>query len=151
MKTMKTLPFLPLALAGLLLSGCGTFERDWKKSLAEYQSGTVAAPAGPWTGSWTTATNGHTGDLRAIVTPAVGEPGKYDFRYHATWGKLFSGTYLVRFPVTSRGNRYLANGEKKLGLFGTFGHKASISKNSFHATYSNDSGDLGNFEMKRPE
>ncbi len=149
---MKPLPFLPLvlALAGLMLSSCGTFQRDWKKAVAEYQSGKSTAPAGPWTGTWTTATNGHTGALRAIVTPAADEPGKYDFHYHATWAKLFSGAYKVRFPVTRRGDTYLANGEKKLGLFGTFGHKATLSKHSFQATYSNDSGDLGTFSLRRP-
>lgn len=148
---MKTLPFLPLALAGLFLSGCGTFHRDWKKSVAEYESGKVVAPAGPWKGSWTTATNGHSGDLRAIVTPSPDEPGQYDFHYHATWPPIFSGAYKVRFPVIRRGQRHLANGEKKLGIFGTFGHKATISNDSFEATYSNDKGDLGSFRMRRPE
>jgi len=148
---MKTLPYLTLALAALFLSGCGTFEREWKKSVAEYQSGNVASPAGPWTGSWTTATNNHTGDLRAIVTPAADKPGEYDFHYHATWAQVLSGAYKVRYPVTRRGGSYLANGEENLGPFGTFGHKATISKNSFKATYSNDKGDLGTFGMRRPE
>jgi hypothetical protein len=148
---MKMLPTLTLALAGLFLTSCGTFERKWNESVAEYQSGKVASPAGPWTGSWSTATNGHTGDLRAIVTPAAGEPGKYDFHYHATWADFLSGAYKVRFPVVRRGDSTLANGEKKLGIFGTFGHKATISKNAFKATYSNDKGDLGTFEMRRPE
>ncbi len=147
---MKPLRILPLVLAGLVLSSCGTFQRDWKKSVAEYQSGQLTAPAGPWTGTWTTATNGHTGDLRAIVTPAADEPGKYDFHYHATWAKIFSGTYKARFPVTRRGGTYRANGEKKLGPFGTFRHKATVSKRSFQATYSNDSGDLGTFSLQRP-
>ena len=148
---MKSLPILTLALAGLFLTSCGTYERKWNQSVAEYKSGKITSPAGPWTGSWTTASNGHTGDLRAIVTTATDEPGKYDFHYHATWADIFSGAYKVRYPVTRRGGTYLANGEETLGIFGTFGHKATITKNTFKATYSSDKDDLGDFEMRRPE
>src|SRR5690606_6268932 len=128
-----------------LLSSCGTFEREWKQSLADYRGGRVAAPAGPWEGTWSTGTNGHSGKLRAIVKPAPDAPGDYDFRYHATWAKIFSGSYSVRFPVKKRGGVFRADGEKSMGLFGTFGHKATISDRSFEATYSNDKGDLGTF------
>ncbi len=149
--SMKS-PLLPaLACAGLLLVGCGSFEREWKRSVAEYRAGRISAPAGPWTGTWNTATNGHTGNLRAIVEPAPDAPGEYDFRYHATWAKIFSGAYTVRFPVKRSGGTYRANGEKSMGLFGTFGHKATINGKSFEATYSNDKGDLGAFSMRRPE
>ena len=148
---MKSLPILTLALAGLFLTSCGTYERKWNQSVAEYKSGKITSPAGQWTGSWTTASNGHTGDLRAIVTPATDEPGKYDFHYHATWADIFSGAYKVRYPVTRRGGTYLANGDETLGIFGTFGHKATITKNTFKATYSSDKDDLGDFEMRRPE
>ncbi len=147
---MKT-PFLPLlACVGLLLTSCASFEREWKQSVADYRSGKTSAPAGPWEGTWTTATNGHSGKLRAIVKPAPGAPGEYDFRYHATWGKIFSGGYSVRFPVKRSGGVYRADGTKDLGLFGSFGHKAKITGQSFEATYSNDKGDLGKFSMRRP-
>lgn len=141
----------PLLLAlTLSLVGCTSFEREWKQSVADYRTGKVAAPAGPWAGQWATSTNGHTGNLRAIVKPAPDAPGEYDFRYHATWGKVFSGGYTVRFPVKRSGGTYRADGTKNLGLFGSFGHKATITRNAFQATYSNDKGDLGKFEMRRP-
>ena len=63
---MKTPTLLPLLLAGLFLTSCASFERDWKQSVADYEAGKVSAPAGPWTGTWTTSTNGHTGNLRAV-------------------------------------------------------------------------------------
>jgi len=148
---MKTPSFLPLALAGLLLTSCGSFEREWKRSVAEYRSGKTAAPAGPWTGTWTTSTNGHTGNLRAIVTPSEKKPGQYDFRYHATWAKIFSGAYTVTYPVKKSGGTYRADGEEKLGVFGTFGHRATITGGRFEATYSNDKGDLGKFSLRRPD
>jgi len=142
---------LLLLVTALLLTSCASFERDWKRSVAEYQSGRIASPAGPWTGTWTTSTNGHTGNLRAIVTPSLKEPGVYDFRYHATWKRILSGTFQVAFPVTRSGRSHQVDGEQKLGVFGTFRHRATIRGNSFHASYSNDKGELGSFHMKRPE
>ena len=148
---MKNIHLPVLALAALFLSSCASFEREWSESVTSYQSGKISSPAGPWVGNWETKTNGHTGDLRAIVTPSAKYPGEYDFLYHATWKEILSGTYKVRYPVTGSHGRYLANGEKKLGIFGTFGHKATITNRSFKATYSNDKGDLGNFSLARPE
>lgn len=148
---MKKLPLLILPLAALLLSSCASYERRWDQSVADYESGKVTSPAGPWAGTWSTKTNGHTGDLRAIVTPAPNQPGEYDFHYHATWARFFSGAYKVRYPVTGSRGRYFANGQEKLGIFGSFGHKATITDKSFKATYSNDKGDLGDFLLRRPE
>lgn len=146
---MKTLHLPLLALCGLFLASCGSFERQWKQSVADYEAGRVKSPEGPWTGTWTTRTNGHTGNLRAIVSEAPG--GEYDFRYHATWAKIFSGAYTVRFPGTRSGSTLKVDGEQKLGPFGTFRHRATIRGNAFDATYSNDKGDLGTFKMKRPQ
>jgi hypothetical protein len=147
---MRTLPLCLLAMVAFSFTGCVTYEKKWNEAVAAYEAGETQAPAGPWTGTWTTETNGHTGDLRAIVSPSKGGNGDYDFHYHATWKEIFSGAYKVRFPVTQSGSKYLANGEKSLGLFGTFGHKATISGNRFDATYSNRKGDLGTFQMTRP-
>jgi hypothetical protein len=145
-------PTIPLLfVAAFLLSSCTSFERQWRQSVADYQTGKVAAPAGPWTGTWTTSTNGHTGNLRAIVSPAEDKPGEYDFRYHATWAKILSGSYKVRYPVTKRGGTHHVDGEQKMGVFGTFRHRASITRDRFDATYSNDKGDLGKFSLRRPE
>lgn len=148
---MKTPTLLPLLLAGLFLTSCASFERDWKQSVADYEAGKVSAPAGPWTGTWTTSTNGHTGNLRALVTPSEKKPGSYDFRYHATWKRILSGTYTVAYPVKKSGGVYKVDGEQNLGLFGTFRHRATIDRNSFEATYSNDKSELGTFSMKRPD
>ncbi len=148
---MKTHSLLLLTLAGFFLTSCASFERQWQQSVADYRDGKISSPAGPWTGTWATSTNGHTGNLRAIVSPAEGRAGEYDFRYHATWARIFSGAYTVRYPVKRSGGAYRVDGEQKLGIFGTFGHKATITKRSFDATYSNDKGDLGKFSLRRPD
>lgn len=149
-RIMRSLPLFLLGILTLSLSSCASYEKKWDAAVAAYESGETAAPSGPWIGTWETKTNGHTGDLRAIVTPSEKHIGEYEFNYHATWKEIFSGTYKVRFPVKKSGSSYLADGEKSLGIFGTFGHKATISRNRFDATYSNRKGDLGTFEMKRP-
>ncbi|MDF1738096.1 MAG: hypothetical protein P1U86_02960 [Verrucomicrobiales bacterium] len=138
-------------LAALSLCSCMTFEQEWSQAVSAYQSGKTASPEGPWIGDWTTVTNGHEGDLRAIVSKSKSKPDEYEFRYHATWKKILSGSYKVSFPVRKRGSSYLVDGGKDLGLFGDFGHKATITGNTFKATYSNDREELGEFRMTRPE
>lgn len=149
--TMRIVSLSLLALVSLLGVSCTSFESAWDESVKSYHIGTVKAPAGPWIGNWTTVTNGHTGKLRAIVTPVAGSPDEYSFRYKATWAKVFTGGYTVTFPVTRQGGTYLVDGEQKLALFGSFGHKARITSRSFEASYSNDAGDLGAFSMRRPQ
>ncbi len=148
---MRTVSLISFAVLTILLTSCATYEKKWNEAVAVHSAGETSTPAGPWIGTWETKTNGHTGDLRAIVTPSEKHTGEYDFHYHATWGKIFSGAYRVRFPIEKLGSQYQANGEKSLGLFGTFGHKATISGNRFDATYSNKKDDLGTFEMTRPD
>lgn len=146
---MKGLRILPVLLASLFLTSCVGFQSKWNKSVSDYRAGKISAPEGPWEGTWATKTNGHTGNLKAIVSKAP--DGEYDFHYYATWKKFLQGGYKVRFPVTRSGSTYYVDGEKDLGIFGSFGHKAKITRNSYEATYSNDKGDLGTFSMKRPD
>lgn len=147
MNAKSLLLLIPLAL----LCSCGTFERKWEQSVADYRAGKVHSPEGPWVGTWTTKTNGHTGDLRAIVSRDEEKPENLEFHYHATWGKLFRGAFKVDYPATRSGSTWIVDGEEKLPLYGRFGHKARISARKFDATYSNDKGDLGNFALARPE
>ena len=146
---MKYLALPTVIMACLLMTGCVGFESQWKQSITEYHAGKISHPEGPWTGTWTTKTNGHTGALRAIVTKAPNV--EYDFRYHATWAKILQGGYKVRFPATRSGSTYTVDGSKDLGIFGDFGHRATITPDSYEASYSNDKGDLGSFYMTRPE
>lgn len=147
---MKLLPLFIAVFSSAFLCSCG-FNSAYNKAVTVYEAAEYKAPSGPWQGTWTTNTNGHSGDLRAIVTPSSDEPGEYDFRYHATWGKIFSGSYTVSYDVDRRGNRYFVNGEENLGFFGRFGHKAIIDNDAFEATFSSEDGDLGDFSLRRPE
>ena len=142
--------FAPLLL---LLSGCGMrFERDWKMAIEEHAAGNTTAVTGPWTGSWETETNGHTGDLRCLVErPDDLKDDTYRFRYHATWGKIFQGGYTADYDVKrSGGGGYSVKGSKDLGMFGEFSHDGTIRGEAFNATYESSGGDTGTFLMKRP-
>lgn len=147
---MKSILCISLCVLAATLVSCSSFEKDWNDAVADYESGAVKSPEGPWKGSWTTSTNGHTGDLRAIVTKSKAKPDHYNFRYHAKWADFFSGSYRVSYPVEPSGSGFRVDGEQKMGPFGTFSHKGQIQQNSFKATYSSDKGDLGAFDLKRP-
>ncbi|MDF1823764.1 MAG: hypothetical protein P1U68_03930 [Verrucomicrobiales bacterium] len=134
----------------VMLSSCTSFEKEWESSVAAYGTGTTVTPEGPWTGSWTTTSNGHTGKLRAIVRKSPRKAGEYQFRYHATWAKIFSGGYTVSYPVTRSGDSYRVSGDQKLGIFGTFGHQGKIQGERFEASISNKKGDIGVFVLERP-
>jgi hypothetical protein len=148
---MRTIALPALLLASILLTACGSFEKKWDQSVAAYKSGSVKAPEGPWQGSWATNTNGHTGDLRAIVTKKPGSTDEYRFKYHATWGKIFSGVFGVQYPVEQRGSSFVMEGDHDLGIFSTFEHRGRISNGSFDASYSSKKGDVGSFSLKRPQ
>lgn len=134
----------------LFLVGCGSFDREWERAVSAQHASPSSTPVGPWTGTWRTATNGHTGNLRAIATPSEKVPGEYKFRYKASFRKVLSARYTTHFPVTKKGNVYWIDGEQKLPFSGTYHHRGRITKDSFKASYSNDKGELGSFSMERP-
>ncbi len=156
MTTISSLLRTTLCLLALCSIGCAGigFEKAWQESVAAHQAGTGGKDpvAGPWKGTWETATNGHKGKLRCIATPGP-EAGAYDFRYHATYFKVLSGAYKVNFdvePTTDGG--YAVEGSQGLGPFGSFDHDGKIKGQRFDATYSNRSGSQqGAFEMQRPQ
>ncbi len=136
-------------VAAVLVSGCGGFEGDWQRAVADYRGGAVDGPGGPWVGDWRTSNNGHAGKLRAVVAPVAGKPGVFLFRYHATWG-ISAGTFEIECPVVADGKRLRVAGEKVIPMFGRFRHVGVISGETFEATFSGDEGDVGKFSLRRP-
>ncbi len=146
-----------------VLASCASarFEKDWKTAVADQSSGKGDPVSGPWAGSWTTETNGHTGKLRCLVTPlhdaACQETNgkklddQYRFRYHATWGKIFQGGYTADYDVKKSGSGYQVTGSKDLGPFGEFKHDGKIQGDQFNATYESTKGDKGGFYLNRPK
>ncbi len=136
-----------LALMALLvLSGCSTFNRDWKTA------GVKPAPKdsieGRWEGKWLSDKNGHNGGLRAIITKL--ENGQYETRFHATYGVVFRFGMQVNLDVKPAGGLWQFSGEENLGKpYGVYRYEGKASGTNFFSTYK-ASFDHGTFQMTRP-
>ena len=138
-----------IALAALVvLSGCSTFNRDWKAAAAS------PAPkdsiAGRWEGKWVSDHNGHNGRLRALIRP-LGD-GQYEARYHAKYGFIFSFGMEAKLDVKPAANgQWQFSGLENLGRFyGTYRYEGKASATHFFSTYK-ASLDHGTFQMTRPK
>lgn len=131
-----------------LLSGCTSFERDWRHARLQppAQPGTLA---GPWQGTWLSEVNGHTGELRCLVTEK--QPAEYEFRFKATYWKIFRYSYLVTLPVAYDAAGYSFKGQENLGWLagGVYHYDGRIAGTNLNATYS-CKFDHGTFKLSRP-
>ncbi|HEY1169865.1 MAG TPA: hypothetical protein VGH19_00725 [Verrucomicrobiae bacterium] len=145
----KTGQSLTLVLLLLSLTGCASFERDWRHALVQPPART-ATPAGPWKGTWLSHPSGHTGELRCLVTEKA--TGRYEFRFKATYWKVFRYSYSVEMPVQcDHAESCNFKGSEHLGLLagGTYHYEGSIAGTNLTATY-RCKIDHGIFQMSRP-
>jgi hypothetical protein len=127
--------------------GCCSFNREWER--VARQPRWTNEFAGRWTGEWRSEQSGHHGTLKCIITPHSSEA--YMARFHATFWKIFSATYLVPLSATNVNGEYQFSGSANLGGFGggTYTYEGSATAAHFHSTYRSES-DHGIFEMTRP-
>ena len=122
--------FLPLVLAATMV----------------VSSARADEPTGRWKGRWTSGTTGHSGPMRARVTPAG------DGAYKAVFAGRFAGVipFVYRADMqpmeTWDGTVYVT--EKKLPLLGSYRMNAIIPGSSFNANWS-AAGDTGQVNMQR--
>lgn len=109
--------------------------------------GLAADPvSGRWVGRWSSDANGHSGPLRASLSPtATG--------YTATFAGRFAGVipFVYRTPldvVATSGEVVYLSAERRLPLFGTFRTDAVVSPYAFDATFRSGK-DTGRFTMGR--
>ena len=136
-------------LLAFSLTGCRSFEREWR------QSQSYAYPehelAGCWQGTWQSDWNQHSGGLRAIITKES----------ESTYRAKFKATYLVVVPfefempllVAEDGQIYTFEGSADLGLLagGLYTYKGSAAASEFASSYCGGNGDHGTFTMtKKP-
>jgi hypothetical protein len=143
--------FAPLMALGLILSGagCSSFNRDWKAAAAGSPDGITGA----WVGSWKSDRNGHTGELRAVLTQRTASV--YEARFRATFWKIFSGGYTVHLTAFPHDGAHSVSGTADLGNFlfwplGDYFCSGKATLESVSARYTNRY-DFGVFELKRPE
>jgi hypothetical protein len=149
-----------LSVASALTSCSIGFHSDWRKAAKADATLQPKNLGGAWEGTWKSIASGHNGKLKAVATSVPTKDGaseKYVFRYHATWGKVLSGTFQAEHtakPATdSKGRKegkVLLSGEKDLGtLGGVYSFTGTATPSTFHADYKS-SMDHGVFELKRP-
>ena len=146
-RTRKNLVLALLAGAALLCSGCSSFNRNWKASLA--QPAPDDGLSGPWDGQWVSSKNGHRGRLRCIME-AKGD-GRFDARFHAVFWKIFRASYKVPFHAVENDGAWKFEGESDLGKLagGIYTYEGTADGTNFLATYKSKY-DHGRFEMRRP-
>lgn len=134
----KVIHWKYFVMAGLILLcnvSCTTFSRKWD------QAGAVAPqnehPFGRWKGSWTSDVNGHTGELRCILTQQEGEGVEADF--HARFWKFFSWRYTLPLEIADGEEGFQLQGSSNLGwLFGgQYTCEGLINGMTFRADYTN--------------
>jgi len=137
-------------VAALWLSGCSTFEQDWRAArLIPRLEDDVA---GRWEGTWRSEANGHNDQLRAIITK--GSNDVYLTRFHARYKKgifRFSFGYSVPLQVRQTNDTYQFHGEADLGWLagGLYRYEGSATGTNFFSTY-HCKYDHGTFQMRRP-
>lgn len=142
---MRHIPALLCASLSLtLLSGCSSFNRDWKTTLAS------PAPATPtaWDGEWHSDMNDHRGRLRCLLS----ETDTDDIltaRFRARYAKVLVFEYSL--PIKTEGDAekrtftvHADLGESAGGLFDATG---IITPTTLTATYTSR-WDWGTFDMK---
>lgn len=134
-------------MLALLLCGCSSFNHAWK------QAGSTPAPRdsveGRWEGDWLSAANGHTGNLRCLITKQA--DGPYEARFRATYLKVLRFSYTVPLEITRSNEAWHFHGEADLGKAagGVYRCEGNATPTNFHSTY-RSKYDHGDFEMTRP-
>jgi hypothetical protein len=130
-----------------LLTGCTSFNQEWKKAAGAPVPGEPLA--GPWQGVWVSDVTGHTDVLRCLVTPRA--DGSYSARFHAKYRKIFTFGYTV--PLKAECNDGVARfeGDADLGWFagGVYHYAGHAETTNFFSTYASKY-DAGTFRLKRP-
>jgi hypothetical protein len=137
-KTPAAAAFLFLAV---LTTSCSSFDRAWRSP-----SVSSNGIAGRWEGSWQSARSGHSGKLRAIITPQT--TARHNARFHATYRSVLSAEYGVTLHVKRRGPRSEFRGAAHLGVWGRYETTGYATPTQFRANY-RSKFDYGTFEMRR--
>jgi hypothetical protein len=145
---MRSLLFTFLTTA--LLSSCSmTFKREWREAV---KAGPKPGVEGAWSGTWKSDVNGHHGRLRAVVGPVKNAEGDHDFRYHATWANIVSGSYLAQHRVQpardKSGSTFTGQHDMPKWAGGRYTYSGTVKGDEFSACYQ-CAKDKGTFTMTR--
>lgn len=136
----------------VLLAGCSRFEKDWRAAAVPSQTKSTS-PAGRWQGTWKSDVNGHTDELRCLISSGKGD--SFTARFHARYRRglfRFSFQYSVPLHVERTSAGWKFSGDADLGWLagGVYRYSGSVSNEQFHSTY-DSRYDRGVFDMRRVE
>ncbi len=136
-----------LTALALALTGCSSFNRDYKQALLKGEP--KNSIEGPWIGTWDSDKNSHHGELRGIITQVEGNT--YETRFKAKFWGIFTYTSAAQFAMEPHNEGFEFFGTKKLGWLagGEYTYEGRVSPEKFFSTYQNK-WDNGTFEMERP-
>jgi hypothetical protein len=142
--------FTAVALALAVLSaGCSTagFKKEWQRAALGPES---ARPIeGRWQGTWLSDKNGHTGELRCIISHTHGKNYRFDY-WSSFWKVLRYRTTLSFRVVEQKDGSHQFTGAEDLGpaAGGVYEYQGSFTGDQFTAAYKNKY-DHGTFQMRR--
>jgi len=147
-RSLTPLLLLPLLVVACVatMTGCSTFERDWK-ALAD-RPVSESAMEGRWSGTWVSDVSGHGGGLRCIITRT--ENDTLHARYRATYGAGLTFEYDMPMTVEREGETFRFAAEADLGWLagGRYTYDGTVVGDEFTSTYRSKS-DHGTFRMMR--
>ena len=132
-------------LFAALFVNCGDFRHLWEGSSIQSELGGLE---GRWMGEWRSETNGHSGELKCVITGARSNRCRASFR--AVYWSALRACYTVEltFEEQSGGNRF--KGESDLGRLagGVYTYEGEVTGDDFLSSY-RCRYDHGTFCMKR--
>lgn len=136
---------MPVAL--LLTGGCASFNHEWAKA-----AGQPVAPGdiqGRWQGVWISDVNGHSDNLRCVITKK--SDGLYSARFHAHYRKVMTFNYTVPLKIEPAGDGVKFTGDANLGWLagGKYHYEGRADDARYTSSYS-CKYDNGTFQMERP-
>ncbi len=133
----------------LVLTGCSTFDRDYKAALKQPVS--ADSPVGPWTGRWSSVKNSHEGELRCIVQKDISDD-LYTARFEARFWKCFTYTSTATLTMTPKVDEFQFDGTAQLGWLagGEYKYEGRVNPKFFFSEYQCN-WDNGTFYMERPK
>lgn len=138
----------------LLMAACSGIPQGW----AEAKQAVSGGVDGAWRGTWRSDVNGHSGELRAAVTPVSSPSGPLPaeaesrlFRFRASWAKILCAGFDLHGTVKKTGKDvWTMSGSKDLGRVfgGIFTCTGTVRGDEFKARY-DAKMDRGVMEMRR--
>jgi hypothetical protein len=130
----------------MMACGCSSFNRDWQRAATQPVS--TNDLAGRWQGTWLSDVNGHTEQLRCLMSRV--SDTNYSARFQAKYRKIFRITfsYTVPLVVERREDGFQFQGEADLGWMagGVYHYRGHADATNFLSTYE-CKYDQGTFRM----